>query len=912
MKKAWIGLLVIVITFTLMLATIIIKRDYIFTNEKFYTQKEVNAIKEETYDDAVKTHSDEALMNKLNELQIKKFELELEIDTLKKQDEINKATITSLENQIDGLNCKISSLNAQKTELENQVETDNETLESLNIQIEELKNEILNLETDIESLNTNLTSLISERDNLVQDIEDKNTNIVSLNNQIAVLQSEKTTLENNISELTLEIEQYHTTVTEKDDEIARLQGSIKVYEDYIAGEESDSEVFAIFTLEDNVYAINKSTKNGLAYLENEPQSTDIYIFNGWKVNGEYVDLSTYKLTCNTTFEADIVYLRHVYYIADGVSCGSSLLKDGEYIETEVKAPEKSGYTFMGWSLDGVNVVTTVGTEVRADITYYAVYSEQPYFTTVSIGGPSAFVSTTGSGSGLSYDFWTDGLSTYFSYGSTHYVLDRETCTWSIKNWNGLTSFYGNDIWTDGADIYYSSGTSHYVLDKDTSTWSEMIWSGLTSFYGFNVVQTDESIFYVYSSDLYVLSASTLTWNKIEYTETPPSGLTGYCCWTDGKNLYYSAGGTVHYILDLGNNVWNKVTWSIDGLDSGSLYGSYIFNVGEDTYLGYGYYIYKLNSEFKSWTLITDTTQSLSLSAIPYTMWTDSENAYYTFYNSSSQRDINYEFNLATGVWAEKTWRGLTQIDGDYVWTDGYNTYYSKGENCQYVWDKENRVWRVKTWGSYTPLYGNCVWYNGQNYVYSYDDTHYIFFSGIGALGEPVVSVQELPYLGTRFTGLTNFRGCDIWGDGINIYYSSGVYDELYKLESDGFTWVKQSCTAMLDGSSAFTDGTYFYFVDYNESAMGNVVYRRVDPSTLDITVIKDFPSDFHMSYVFTIDNTLYMQRGDVCYKFDKDTTTFVKTTKFNGLDNQGRYMWTDGTNIYYSHIGQESLILVCP
>lgn len=61
--------------------------------------------------------------------------------------------------------------------------------------------------------------------------------------------------------------------------------------------------------------------------------------------------------------------------------------------------------------------------------------------------------------------WTDGVKTYLSWDSNHYVLNTTTGEWERKTWNGLTNFRGQYVWTDGNNIYYSKDDDQYKLVK---------------------------------------------------------------------------------------------------------------------------------------------------------------------------------------------------------------------------------------------------------------------------------------------------------------------------------------------------------------------------------------------------------------------------------------------------------------
>lgn len=72
--------------------------------------------------------------------------------------------------------------------------------------------------------------------------------------------------------------------------------------------------------------------------------------------------------------------------------------------------------------------------------------------------------------------------------------------------------------------------------------------------------------------------------EVRFEEKSWSGYTsfsGYCIWTDGDNIYYSA-GTNHYVLDKSTSTWSEMSWSgltrFDGgqiwTDGNSIYYSY--------------------------------------------------------------------------------------------------------------------------------------------------------------------------------------------------------------------------------------------------------------------------------------------------------------------------------------------------
>lgn len=104
-----------------------------------------------------------------------------------------------------------------------------------------------------------------------------------------------------------------------------------------------------------------------------------------------------------------------------------------------------------------------------------------------------------------------------------------------------------------------------------------------------------------------------------------------------------------------------------------------------------------------------------------------------------------------------------------------------------------------------------------------------------------------------YTGNMDAASDGIWFDGTNIYFGH------WKLDRTNNTWIKQN---------------------WDNISPTNVVNSR---------------------YIFVYDDVIYMvgrqwQNG---YKFNPSTNTWTTQTKFT--DIQGYDVWTDGTNLFYSH-----------
>lgn len=143
------------------------------------------------------------------------------------------------------------------------------------------------------------------------------------------------------------------------------------------------------------------------------------------------------------------------------------------------------------------------------------------------------------------------------------------------------------------------------------------------------------------------------------------------------------------------------------------------------------------------------------------IWTDGDDVYYSA--GSSQ----YVLNKSTSTWTAKTWNGYTAVWGDNIWTDGDDIYYSDPSGGpsgrQYVLDKSTSTWSTKTWNGFTRITGRYIWTDGSNTYYSIDNTSY------------VLDKSTSTWSAKTWSGLTSFNegARHIWTDGDNIYFSNG-------------------------------------------------------------------------------------------------------------------------------------------
>ncbi len=295
----------------------------------------------------------------INSLNSEISSLEAQIAILEKSGQTNSAEIINLQT-------RLASAESERTALQNVINENESTIATLNTRISGLNSEINTLNTDINSKNTEISTLnnqINSLQSLVAQLQTTNelnlSTITSLNNQI-------TSLNNQVSELTLQIQNNGTSVSTLNARIKELEDSVAYYQNYIAGLESTETAIATFEFDNSVYNIQVVNKNSFVSVTT-PTSTDYVIFNGWTVDGMAVDLSTYAITQNTTFVADITRKYDVHFKVDNSVVNSQIITQNE-IANLPENPSKDGYEFDGWMLN--NSIVDVSTNVITENTVY--------------------------------------------------------------------------------------------------------------------------------------------------------------------------------------------------------------------------------------------------------------------------------------------------------------------------------------------------------------------------------------------------------------------------------------------------------------------------------------------------------------------------------------------------------------
>ncbi len=539
----------------------------------------------------------------------------------------------------------------------------NDTISQLNSQVNDLTNNNRDYSTQIQSLTEQKAILEQEVENLNKNKAENQATIKSLNTIIFNLNQQ-------ISEMSLLTQNYTTQINTLNNRINELQTSINYYESYIATLENSEQVVATFEYDGSVYAIQIVNKGAQLSVTN-PENTETKIFNGWKVDTDLVDLNDYRIVQNTKFIADITYRYTVKFWVDSNTHSSQVVSKNETVVLP-QAPEKDGYEFIGWSLNGVDVVKEINKlPITTSVTYHAVFIKV-HTVTFIVDGEIIDTQVVRNGEyaktdnitnqkikGWQLNDTTIDVATYRIFANTSFVADLSPqFSLQATAWNGLSGYFQKTrVWNDGINCYYSDGATHYQLDITTHTWSPVSFYGLTKFYGYNIWSDGTNYFHSSGSDQYKLNTATRTWEKMSGWYM--IGFASYV-WTDGTNYYYSQNQYYQYKFNPTNYSWDKMTWN--GLTDFS--GGGVWTEGNDIYYGN---TYRLDLETNTW--VETSLAEYGLTKIDTrNIWTDGNNYYY------SNSDKHYQFDGATKTLKEISFGEEIKFSGDDIWTDGINYY----------------------------------------------------------------------------------------------------------------------------------------------------------------------------------------------------------------------------------------------
>ena len=231
--------------------------------------------------------------------------------------------------------------------------------------------------------------------------------------------------------------------------------------------------------------------------------------------------------------------------------------------------------------------------------------------------------------------------------------------------------------------------------------------------------------------------------------------------------------------------------------------------------------------------------------------------------------------FSTTCWEPMTWSSLTNFDGNYVWTDGINIYYSYPSTTMPQYKLNGTTWETMTWSGLTSLNGINIWTDGVNTYYSSGVSHY--------------KLNGTTWESITWSGLTTITGAQIWTDGVNTYYSYNINQ--YKL--NGTTWEPMAWSGLtgFNGQGVWTDKTNIYY------SSGTDQYK-LNGTTWEPMVWSGL-TNFYGTYIWSDGVNTYYSRNINQYKLNGTTWEPIAWSGLTGFD--GYNIWSDGVNTYFSN-----------
>lgn len=674
-------------------------------------------------------------------------ELNISIENLQEQ-------ITQLESsnedksaEIEALTADINNLQELKKQLEETNDTNTETITSLNNQIAELNNQIdiLNVEindksTEIEDLTANINNLQTLKNQLEETNNINTETIASLNSQITELNNQIDILSAQTNDNAKLIETYENRIDE-------LETSIATYEKALEDIKSDTQISAIYEFNNSVISINLVTQ-GSAISIPDPESTERVIFNGWTVNGEKVDPSTYIINEDTVFVADVIYKNNVKFMDNATEINSSFYTSEETIVVP-EAPVKAGYNFVGWTVDQINVINPETYTATEDLIFYAKYVK--VHTITYTVGENTYTETVEDGkyaNGLQIDLAENTVFNGWLYNNSIIDLETTPITYDMILVADIRAMHTVSFMLDGEEY----ATEKVAADSLVTAPAKPSKVGL-GFAGWTIDGTtvvDLKSYTITENTTFTAKFGNYALQTIS-TNFNSYGFTSYGFWNDGKNIYYSSGTSDQYVYDFETNTFVLNEWY--GQD---FTGQQIWHDGDNIYYSNNDIQYKLNKETRVWE--TMTWNGLT-SFKGFFVWTDGVDKYY------SSGGSNYILNRSTNTWESISITGASNVSGAYIWNYKDSTFLSTSSKT-YLFNKDNRTWTATTWTGGKPVDGINVFTDGVNAFYAsmsgenfmYDMTTYTQieatpFGNVELMGYTATVIDGVTYIYNRYVGL---------------------------------------------------------------------------------------------------------------------------------------------------------------
>lgn len=837
-------------------------------------------------------------------------------------------TVTTLNDNISQLNFQVATLTNSNLEYANQVDELSNQKTDLEVQVANLKSIKDTNEATINELNDDIINLQKQVIALEKNGEDKSEQIVQLNTQIAGLQNlvaqlqitndlNLTTinslneqiagLNKQINDLNAQIYNKNNELNDLNSEILRLKKSVANYEDYIASLENGARIVAIFEVDGSIYNIQTLSGDESIVVPEIPVS-DRYVFNGWMIDGESIDLSIYEIVENTKFVADLIYSKRVNFVVDGEVYNTEYLTDNNKFVSAPNQPVKDGFDFDGWSLDGVNVVDLGTLEIDDDIVLYAKFTElftvnfmldnslietknvrdgdqvlapvvesndgkylngwllndnvidlkrfnvtSSLVLVANMVEPGFYETSVGGPVSINYDAFyvsKDNEIFYLPGNSTNYFSNP--CR--FDKYTGRMSVIDNDIWADiigrylwclDDTLYYSYGNIQLVYDVETNTWNEKKWNGLTYFNGDDIWQLSDEVYYSNGGTSYQYVLNKATSTWSKKTWNGLTSFYGKDIWQYKGNVIYSDNNN-HYVYNEFQDKWS----SFNFVNSIKFYGRHIVELGGNFYC-FNQYTGLYLLEKKQWVKIA---VSPFVSGGFKTLFTDKDSI---FAVGTFSEIVHFDF--LTSEWNEI----VPTCDGNGCVTKSlyslYDETYLYNNGVVYEFDSSCRKFIETDYSVPSGFNIDCIFEWRNEYYYADDNVTYKY-DVVNHLWQEI----DMAYKGA---------GLYYWSDGEFLYFSFGNYGQyVYDTESNQWNekvWNIPSVNLVIERIVKFNGNVYYsdYILNHETQEWENAGFN------ISIGVDSDNFSVFN--------GGLYYYKSNKYYLLDVENNVFEEVSMTN-------------------------------
>ena len=158
-----------------------------------------------------------------------------------------------------------------------------------------------------------------------------------------------------------------------------LNGSIVNPEEVVINEAtvftaSFTKLHTVTFIYENNTVSTQTVRNNEYAQDVEIENTTYKVFNGWLLNGNLVNVESQKITSNVTFDASITYKYDVVFTVDGAEYNKQIIVQNGYA-TLPENPTKTDCEFVGWTINGLDLVDVASYKINASTTFVAKFKE---------------------------------------------------------------------------------------------------------------------------------------------------------------------------------------------------------------------------------------------------------------------------------------------------------------------------------------------------------------------------------------------------------------------------------------------------------------------------------------------------------------------------------------------------------